>query len=89
MGLIKDVGNAAERERAVAMPSPVTTARRGIIVGRSMGLDKHQAALMVMVAARAATASVIMDGCDDTRWLDAIHAEASRIYDRSAPRPAP
>lgn len=88
MGLIKDRADAAAREKAAAMPPPASTARRGITACRYMGLTEHQAALAVMVAVRAAVTSVLMDGCEDVTWLEAIHAEASRIYDRSTPHEA-
>lgn len=85
MAVIQDKADAAQRERDTAMPNPQRAARRGIIAGRYMGLSEHQAALMVMVAVRAAVTSVLMDGGQDVTWLEAIHAEASRAYDRSAP----
>lgn len=85
MAGVKDRADAQARERALVMPSPVTTARRGITVGRYLGLSEHQAALMVMVACGAAVASANMDGAPDVSWLEAIHAEASRVYDRMRP----
>lgn len=87
MALIKDAADAAERERAAAMPNPVTAARRGITVGRYMQLSERQAAIMVMTAASAAAASAAADGCEDTSWLGAIHAEAERVYLRTRPKP--
>lgn len=87
MALIKDAADAAQRERAAAMPDPVRTARRGVIVGRHMGLPEREAALMVMTAASAAAASANVSGTFDTTWLMRIHAEAERIYLRT-PQPA-
>jgi hypothetical protein len=80
MALIQDRTDAASREREAAMPSPQRAARRGIIAGRYMGLSESQSAMMVMVAAGAAMASATKDGAADVQWLQAIHAEASRIY---------
>jgi hypothetical protein len=80
MGLIRDRADAAERERALVMPSPVRTARRGILVGRAMGLSKRHAALMVMAAAGAAMASAQVDPGQDVSWLQAISDEAGRVY---------
>ena len=89
MALIKDAADAAERERAAAMPNPVTAARRGITVGRYMQLSERRAAMMVMAASSAAAASAREDGCEDTTWLEAIHAEALRVYLRTRPADTP
>jgi hypothetical protein len=86
---IKDAAGAAATEQAAAMPSPQTAARRGIIVGRYMGLGQHQAALMVMVACGAATSSAAMDGVEDTSWLESVHDEAMRVYERTRPADIP
>ena len=83
MPLIKDSADAAQRERAAAMPSPVTTARRGITVGRYMQLSEQDAARMVIAASSAAAFSARENGCDDTTWLEAINAEATRVYMRN------
>lgn len=85
MALIKDSADAAARERAAAMPSPFTAARRGITVGRYLGLSEREAAMMVMVACSAAITSARHDGCEDVTWLLAIHTEAGRVYARTAP----
>ena len=83
MALIKDAADAAQRERAAAMPNPVTAARRGITVGRYMGLSERHAAGMVMCAAVAAIASAERSGCADIAWLNDIHAEAHRVWKRT------
>lgn len=83
MAVLKDAADAASREREAAMPNPVTTARRGISVGRYLGLSERNAALMVMTASSAAAVSANIDGDCDTTWLVKIHAEAERVYVRS------
>ena len=83
MAGVADAADAAAREREAAMPHPATTARRGITVGRYMGLSEREAALMVMTAASAAAVSANISGDIDTTWLIRIHAEAERIYIRA------
>ena len=89
MALIKNASDAARRERAAAMPSPVMAARRGIIAGRYMGLSERHAAGMVMTAVAAAIDSAERAGCEDTAWLYDIHAEAHRVWRRTQPATAP
>ena len=89
MALIKNAGDAARRQRAAAMPDPVTAARRGITAGRYMGLSERHAAGMVMAAAAAAINSAERAGCADYAWLDAIHAEALRVWRCTQPATAP
>jgi hypothetical protein len=84
MGLITSREDAAERERSLVMPNPVRTARRGILVGRAMGMSRRHAALMVMAAAGGAMASASVDPRQDVSWLQAISDEAARVYKQCA-----
>lgn len=71
------------------MPGATKTARLGISVAQRLGATRRDAAMAVMLAARAAAVSLRMDGQDDTSWLRDIHDEAQRVWLMAGPLAPP
>lgn len=65
------------------MPGPERIARKSIAVCIRLGFTRKEAAMVIMTVAEQVSLNVFGMGMPPESWVEAVHAEAVRVYETS------